>query len=144
MLGSTLGYLVHNFPPAKISQGDAGSTFLGLMIAVIFLLGFKTTTLTSLIIPLLILAIPIMDTLFAIIRRKLKGQSIDHADKEHIHHQLLKKLSKKSTLLVITTILYTLGNKKELIVCYVLLVFIVLFLVFKTNVIFEKKPKKNK
>ena len=123
------------------------------MIAVIFLLGFKTTTLTSLIIPLLILAIPIMDTLFAIIRRKLKGQSIDHADKEHIHHQLLKKLSKKSTLLVIyainilfslTTILYTLGNKKELIVCYVLLVFIVLFLVFKTNVIFERKPKKNK
>lgn len=153
MLGSTLGYLVHNFPPAKIYQGDAGSTFLGLMISVIFLLGFKTTTLTSLIIPLLILAIPIMDTLFAIIRRKLKGQSIDHADKEHIHHQLLKKLSKKSTLLVIyainilfslTTILYTLGNKKELIVCYVLLVFIVLFLVFKTNVIFERKPKKNK
>lgn len=153
MLGSTLGYLVHNFPPAKIYQGDAGSTFLGLMISVIFLLGFKTTTLTSLIIPLLILAIPIMDTLFAIIRRKLKGQSIDHADKEHIHHQLLKKLSKKSTLLVIyainilfsiTTILYTLGNKKELIVCYIILVFIVLFLVFKTNVIFDRKPEKNK
>ena len=153
MLGSTLGYLVHNFPPAKIYQGDAGSTFLGLMISVIFLLGFKTTTLTSLIIPLLILAIPIMDTLFAIIRRKLKGQSIDHADKEHIHHQLLKKLSKKSTLLVIyainilfslTTILYTLGNKKELIICYVLLVFIVLFLVFKTNVIFDWPKLKEK
>lgn len=150
MLGSTLGYLVHNFPPAKIYQGDAGSTFLGLMISVIFLLGFKTTTLTSLIIPLLILAIPIMDTLFAIIRRKLKGQSIDHADKEHIHHQLLKKLSKKSTLLVIysinilfslTTILYTLGNKNEVIVCYIILVFIVLFLVFKTNVIFDRKSK---
>jgi len=47
MLGSTLGYLVHNFPPARIYQGDAGSTFLGLMMAVIFLLGFKTTTLTS-------------------------------------------------------------------------------------------------
>lgn len=151
MLGCTLGYLVHNFPPAKIYQGDAGSTFCGLMIAVIFLLGFKTATLTSLIIPLLILAIPIMDTLFAIIRRKLKGQKIDHADKEHIHHQLLKRFSKKSTLLIIyginilfsiTTIFYTLGDKIELILCYVILVLIVLYLILKTNVIFDRDDKK--
>lgn len=151
MLGCTLGYLVHNFPPAKIYQGDAGSTFLGLMISIIFLLGFKTTTLTSLIIPLLILAIPIMDTLFAIIRRKLKGQRIDHADKEHLHHQLLKKISKRSTLLVIyainilfsiTTIFYTLGQKIELIVCYVILIFIVLFLILKTDIIFDHTKKK--
>lgn len=150
MLGSTLGYLLHNFPPAKIYQGDAGSTFLGLMISVIFLLGFKTTTLTSFIIPLFLLAIPIMDTLFAIIRRKLKGQKIDTADSEHIHHQLLKKLSKKSTLLVIyavnllfsiTTIFYVLGEKTEVILCYIILVFIVLFLVFKTDVIFERVKK---
>lgn len=79
------------------------------MISVIFLLGFKTTALTSLIIPLLILAIPIMDTLFAIIRRKLKGQKIDHADKEHLHHQLLKKLSKEVLCLLYTQlILYSL------------------------------------
>lgn len=153
MLGSTLGYLVHNFPPARIYQGDAGSTFLGFMIAVIFLLGFKTTTLTSLIIPMLILAIPIMDTLFAIIRRKLKGQSIDHADKEHLHHQLLKHFSKKSSLLVIyainilfsaTTIFYVLGNKKTVICCYVVLMFIVLFLILKTNIVFDWTSKKNK
>ena len=150
MLGSTLGYLVHNFPPARIYQGDAGSTFLGFMISVKFLLGFKTTALTSLIIPLLILAIPIMDTLFAIIRRKLKGQKIDHADKEHLHHQLLKKLSKRSTLLVIyainiifsiTSIFYVVGDKKEAAVCYVIITFIVLFLVFKTNIIFERSKK---
>ena len=148
MLGATLGYLVHNFPPAKIYQGDAGSTFLGLMIAVIFLIGFKTTTLTSLIIPAFLLAIPIMDTLFAIIRRKLKGQKIDQADKEHIHHQFLKKFSKKSTLLIIyainivfsiTTIFYTLGYKKITIGCYVILIFIVLFLILKTNIIFDRK-----
>lgn len=153
MLGSTLGYLVHNFPPATIYQGDAGSTFEGLMIAVIFLLGFKTTTLTSLIIPALILAIPIMDTLFAIIRRKLKGQKIDHADKEHIHHQFLKKFDKKSTLLIIyainivfsvTTIFYSLGDKTEVIICYVLLMFIVLFLILKTDIIFERKKKTDK
>ncbi len=151
MLGSTLGYLFHNFPPAKIYQGDAGSTFLGFMISVIFLLGFKTTTLTSLIIPLLILAIPIMDTLFAIIRRKLKGQPIDHADKEHLHHQLLKHFSKKSSLLVIyginllfsiTTIFYVLHKKVEVAVCYVILIFLVLFLILKTNIIFERNPEK--
>ena len=152
MLGSTLGYLVHNFPPAKIYQGDAGSTFLGLMISVVFLLGFKTSTLTSLIIPLLILAIPILDTLFAIIRRKLKGQKIDHADKEHIHHQLLKfKFSKRTSLLIIyainilfsvTTILYALGNKKEVIVCYIVLIFILLFLILKTDIIFQRTKTK--
>ena len=153
MLGATLGYLFHNFPPAKIYQGDAGSTFLGLMIAVIFLLGFKTTTMTSLIIPGLLLALPIMDTLFAIIRRKIKGQSIDHADREHIHHQFLKYFDKKSTLLVIyainivfsvTTIFYILGDKIEVIICYIILVLIVLFLIFKTDVIFERDKKKTK
>lgn len=153
MLGSTLGYLVHNFPPAKIYQGDAGSTFLGLMISVIFLIGFKTTTLTSLIIPMFLLAIPIMDTLFAIIRRKLKGQKIDHADKEHIHHQFLKRFNKKSTLLIIyainimfsvTTIFYSLGNKKTVIFCYVILVLVVLYLVLKTDVIVERNKKSKK
>ena len=155
MLGCTLGYLVHNFPPAKIYQGDAGSTFIGLMIAVVCLIGFKTATLTSLVMPLLLLAIPIMDTSFAIIRRKLKGQAIDHADKEHLHHQLLKKFDKKRTLLMIylmslifsvTTIFYTLGHKVELIVCYVIILFIVLYLILKTDIIFErnKEVKKNK
>ena len=148
MLGSTLGYLIHNFPPARIYQGDAGSTFLGLMMAVIFLLGFKTTTLTSLIIPMFLLAVPILDTSFAIIRRKLKGQKIDQADKEHIHHQFLKKLSKRNTLLCIyainimfsvTTIFYILGDKKTVMFCYVILIMIVLFLILKTNIIFERK-----
>ncbi len=150
MLGSTLGYLVHNFPPARIYQGDAGSTFLGLMIAVIFLLGFKTTTLTSLIMPLFLLAIPIMDTLFAIIRRKLKGQRIDQADKEHLHHQMLKKFSKRSSLLIIyainlvfsaTTVLYVMNRTIEVVVCYIFLLFIVLFLILKTDIVFERTKK---
>ena len=69
MLGSTLGFLVHNFNPAKIFMGDSGSMFLGYIIAVIALLGFKNITLTSFLVPMLLLAIPIMDTLFAILRR---------------------------------------------------------------------------
>ncbi len=151
MLGATLGFLVHNFPPAKIFMGDTGSTFLGLMISVIMLLGFKTVTLTSLIIPFILLILPITDTLLAIIRRLVNKRNIGVADKEHIHHQLLKRLSTRKTLLVIytidiifsiVTIFYATGHKEEMIVFYILLVFILLFLIFKTNVIFEKKEKK--
>ena len=91
-----------------------------------------------------------MDTLFAIIRRKLKGQPIDHADKEHLHHQLLKHFSKKSSLLVIyavnllfsvTTIFYVLHRKVEVTVCYVILIFIVLYLILKTDIIFDRSKK---
>lgn len=151
MLGATLGFLVFNFPPARIFMGDTGSTFLGLMISVIMLLGFKTVTLTSLLIPGVLLILPITDTLFAIIRRTINGKGIGNADKEHIHHQLLKKLSTKKTILVIylvdiifsvVTVFYAIGKKKEMVIFYILLMFIILFLVFKTNVIFTKKEKK--
>ncbi len=149
MLGATLGYLVHNFPPAKVYMGDAGSTFIGLMISIIMLIGFKTLTLTSLIIPSLLLAIPILDTLFAIIRRKLKHKPAMQPDKEHLHHQLLKmNLSKTKTLLIIyainilfsiTSIFYAIGYQYEMIICYIILLFLVLFLILKTNIIFERK-----
>lgn len=151
MLGATLGFLVFNFPPAKIFMGDTGSTFLGLMISVIMLLGFKTVTLTSLLIPLVLLILPITDTLFAIIRRALNKKTIGQADKEHIHHQLLKHLSTRKTILVIyvvdlifsvVSIFYAIGKKKEMIIFYILLMFILLYLVFKTNVIFKKKENK--
>lgn len=153
MFGATTGFLVHNFPPAKIFMGDTGSTFLGLMISVIMLLGFKTVTLTSLIIPMVLLILPIIDTLFAIIRRTIHKRPIGEADKEHIHHQLLKKLSTRKTILIIyfidmifsaVTILYSIGYRKEMIIFYVLLAFLILFLVFKTNVIFDNGKKVNK
>lgn len=152
MLGATLGFLVYNFPPAKIFMGDTGSTFLGLMIAIIALLGFKNVTITSLFIPLLILAIPILDTLFAIIRRKLKGESITTADKEHLHHQLLKlKFSPAKSLLIIcfinilfsvASIFYAIGKSKEVVIIYVILLFALLFLVLKTSIIFDRNKKK--
>ena len=76
MLGATLGFLIHNFYPASIFMGDSGSLFLGYIISIISLLGYKNVTFTSLIVPIFLLAIPIMDTLFAIIRRLLKHESI--------------------------------------------------------------------
>lgn len=154
MLGATLGFLLHNFNPASIFMGDSGSLFLGFMISVIALLGFKATTLTSLIVPLCILAIPILDTVLAIFRRLLKGESIGAPDKEHFHHQLLKmKFGTKITVLIIyainmlfsaVSIFYVLGDNEVAIGIYIVLMIALLFLVLKTDILFNhhKKDKK--
>ena len=76
MLGSTLGFLKHNFNPASIFMGDSGSMFLGYMIAVIALLGYKNVTFTSFIVPIFLLAIPILDTAFPILRRFINHKPI--------------------------------------------------------------------
>lgn len=152
MLGSTLGFLVHNFNPAKIFLGDTGSLFLGFNISVIALLGFKATTLTSLFVPILILAIPIFDTILAIFRRLLKGEKIGTPDKEHFHHQLLNmKFGVKSTVLIIyginilfasVSVFYALGDAKLAIVIYAILMLLLLFIVLKTNILFDHSKKK--
>lgn len=91
LIGSTLGFLLFNFYPAKIFLGDTGSLFLGYCIATISLMGlYKSVTLFSLIIPIIILAIPIFDTFFAIIRRLMNKKNIFSPDKSHLHHRLLK------------------------------------------------------
>jgi UDP-GlcNAc:undecaprenyl-phosphate GlcNAc-1-phosphate transferase len=154
MLGSTLGFLIHNFHPAKIFMGDTGSLFLGFTISVIALLGFKATTLTSLIVPLCILAIPIFDTALAIFRRLLKGKGIMAPDKEHFHHQLLKmKFSVPVTVLIIyginilfssVSIFFVLGDKKIAMGIYIVLMLLLLFLVVKTDILFEHKKKNSK
>lgn len=102
LIGSNLGFLIHNFHPAKIYMGDTGSLFLGYSIAVISILGlFKKVTLLGFIIPVIVLALPIFDTLFAIIRRAKNGEKIMSPDKKHIHHQLLSiGLSHRQTVLM--------------------------------------------
>src|SRR5699024_383882 len=89
--GANLGFLYHNFYPAKIYMGDTGSNFLGYMIAVISMLGlFKNVAILVFIIPVIILAVPIFDTLFAIIRRAKMNQGIMQPDNKHIHYQLIR------------------------------------------------------
>lgn len=154
MFGSTIGFLVHNFYPASIFAGDSGSMFLGFIISVIALLGFKNVTLTSLIIPLLILAIPILDVLFAIIRRTLKGESPFQADRFHIHYQLLNRnFSTVQTVIIIyiidilfasASIVYILKDRVLGYFIYGLLLIIVVLFVLKTNVLFDKKLLKEK
>ncbi len=159
MLGSTLGFLVYNFPPAQVYLGDTGSNLLGFIIAVTALLGYKTATFTSLLIPLIILATPIIDVAFSIIRRILKGQNpFNSPDKQHLHHQLLKmQFSTRTSLLIIyaidilfagISIFYTLGDTTNAIFIYMGLMVIFLFIVLKTDILFKrskgKKYEKNK
>ena len=155
MFGSTLGFLVHNFHPAKIFMGDSGSMFLGFMISVITLLGFKTIISTSIIIPLCILIVPILDTLCAIVRRKLKGESIGTPDKSHFHHQLLRRNYGVSITVIIiyiitslfstASIIWLLVNKEIGYIIYGVLMFGLMIFVFRTDILFEhKKKRKNR
>ncbi|KAA9022068.1 glycosyltransferase family 4 protein [Niallia endozanthoxylica] len=89
ILASTLGFLVFNFHPAKIFMGDTGALFLGFMISVLSLLGFKTSAFISFIIPIIILGVPISDTFFAILRRIVNKKPLMAPDKSHLHHCLL-------------------------------------------------------
>ena len=153
MLGSTLGFLCHNFNPAKIFMGDSGSMFLGYMIAVIALLGFKNVTLTTLLVPICLLAIPIMDTLFAIIRRVINKKPIGEPDKKHLHHQLLNlNISHRNTVLIIyfvdilfagAMLVYMLYDRTVGVILYSILFIIVLIFVLKTNIIVEHKKNQN-
>lgn len=152
MLGCTLGFLFHNFNPASIFMGDSGSMFLGYMIAVISLLGYKNVTFTSFIVPLFLLAIPILDTLFAILRRLVNHKPISMPDKNHLHHQFLKKnFSQKKTVLLIyfidilfaiASVIYVLGDFIQGIVIYVILFIIILILILKTDIIFDRNKEK--
>ena len=147
MFGSTLGFLMYNFHPASIFAGDSGSMFMGFIISIIALLGFKNVTMTSLIIPLVIIAIPILDTLFAIVRRLLKKENPAKGDRLHIHHQLLdRNLSQRKTVGVIlfidalfafATIVYYLYDVKLGYIIYGILLLIVIIFVMKTNVVFD-------
>jgi UDP-GlcNAc:undecaprenyl-phosphate GlcNAc-1-phosphate transferase len=99
---STVGFLFYNFHPAKIFMGDTGALFLGYMISVLSLLGYKNVTFITLIIPVIILGVPISDTFFAIIRRLVNKQPLSAPDKSHLHHCLLKTgFSHRQTVLLI-------------------------------------------
>lgn len=91
LVASNLGFLVFNFHPAKIFMGDVGSLFLGYSVSLISIVGFfKGIALTSVLVPIIILAIPLSDTFFAVIRRLLNRQNIMAPDKFHLHHCLMR------------------------------------------------------
>lgn len=90
LAGAALGFLIFNFPPARIFMGDSGAMFLGYMLAAQAVVGgAKRVTATTLLVPLVIFGVPILETLFTIWRRYKKGRPIFQADRDHLHHRLL-------------------------------------------------------
>ncbi len=90
LTGASLGFLPYNFNPAKIFMGDTGSTFLGFVLGTISIQGtYKTYTAIAIAVPILVLALPLFDTIFAILRRLASGKSIMEADRGHLHHRLV-------------------------------------------------------
>ena len=105
LIGALLGFLFFNFHPAKIFLGDSGALLIGFIVGFLSLLGFKNITFVSLFFPIVILAVPFIDTLFAMIRRVKKGQHIMQADKSHLHHKLLELgYSHRQTVILIYSI----------------------------------------
>ena len=114
LVGALSGFLPFNFNPAKTFMGDTGSNFLGYCLAVISIFGVaKTYTLVVIVAPLIVLALPVVDTIVAIIRRIIKGKSIKaimKADKGHLHHTLLKHgFSQKEAVLIMYGVTAALG-----------------------------------
>jgi UDP-N-acetylglucosamine 2-epimerase len=103
LAGSALGFLPYNFNPAKIFMGDTGATFLGFILGTISIQGtYKSYTAIAIAVPLLVLALPLFDTLFAILRRVASGKSPMAADRGHLHHRLVDMgLTQKQSVAVI-------------------------------------------
>lgn len=92
LLGGTLGFLPYNIYPSRILMGDSGSLFAGTVLATISLkTAHKASLGIALMIPLIFLAIPVMDTTLSFFRRLLKGRNPFKGDDDHIHHRLMKK-----------------------------------------------------
>jgi len=106
LAGAGFGFMPFNFHPAKIFMGDTGSTFLGFMLASISIMGlFKIYAMVSFVVPFLILLLPLLDTLIAIIRRLLSGQSPMKPDRGHFHHKLLDSgMTQKQAVITLYTL----------------------------------------
>jgi len=101
LLGACLGFLPHNFNPATIFLGDAGSLMLGFCTCAI-ILSLGDTGKTFLVAAgLIVYAVPIMDTSLAIVRRKMEGKSISAADDQHLHHMLKRSLGVKGAVITL-------------------------------------------
>lgn len=101
--GGALGFLKHNYNPAKIIMGTGGAYVLGFMLACVSVVGaFKTAAAVSLFVPIFVFGVPLVDAVQVMVRRKLSGVPLTQADKRHIHHTLLKRgLSQRQTVTVL-------------------------------------------
>lgn len=133
LTGSSLGFLPRNFNPAEIYMGDTGSTFLGYVLAVSSIMSlFKTYTLLAILIAILVIAFPILDTVFAMIRRLRNHVPLMTADRGHLHHRLIDMgYSQKQAVVILyvlsavaglIAVLITLGDGMSAIIATVFLI----------------------
>jgi UDP-GlcNAc:undecaprenyl-phosphate GlcNAc-1-phosphate transferase len=112
LAGAALGFLPFNFNPARIILGDAGSLFIGYVFATVSIIGAsKTAIAISVVVPLLVLALPVLDTAAVIVRRASTGKSITEADRGHFHHQLIFRfgLNVRQAVLLLYAVCFVLG-----------------------------------
>jgi UDP-GlcNAc:undecaprenyl-phosphate GlcNAc-1-phosphate transferase len=112
LAGSALGFLPYNFNPARIILGDAGSLFIGYVFATVSIIGAsKTAIAISVVVPLLVLALPVLDTAAAIVRRATSGKRITEADRGHFHHQLIFRfgLNVRQAVILLYAVCFVLG-----------------------------------
>jgi UDP-GlcNAc:undecaprenyl-phosphate GlcNAc-1-phosphate transferase len=112
LAGASLGFLPYNFNPARIILGDAGSLFIGYVFATVSIIGeSKTAIAISVVVPLLVLALPVLDTAAAIVRRARSGKRITEADRGHFHHQLIFRfgLNVRQAVLLLYAVCFLLG-----------------------------------
>jgi UDP-GlcNAc:undecaprenyl-phosphate GlcNAc-1-phosphate transferase len=110
--GAALGFLRFNWNPAKIILGDSGALFIGYVFATVSIIGAsKTAFAISLLVPLVVLALPVLDTAFTIVRRTRAGKKIYEADRGHFHHQLIFRfgLNVRQAVLLIYGVCILLG-----------------------------------
>ena len=141
LAGATVGFLRYNFNPAKIFMGDTGSLFLGFVLAVLSVKGsHKSATIVTMLIPVIAMGLPILDTLLAITRRFSAGENVFRADNEHIHHRLIKiGLSHRKVVLVLYGFSVLLGItafllsviKNQYVAIILTVVIMTFFIVFK-------------
>jgi UDP-GlcNAc:undecaprenyl-phosphate/decaprenyl-phosphate GlcNAc-1-phosphate transferase len=110
--GAILGFLPYNFNPASIFMGDTGAQLLGFLLAAISMEGtIKSATAFAISVPILALGLPIYDTLFAMIRRKVNGKPISQGDRGHLHHRLLDMgLTQRQAVIIMYFISAILGG----------------------------------
>lgn len=151
LAGSCLGFLPRNFSPAEIYMGDTGSTFLGYVLAVSSCIGvYKSYAIISILISVLAMALPILDTLFAFIRRIINHKPIMMADRGHLHHRLIDSgYSHKQTVGILyalsffsalLSVLIAMRDYKATIIVFIAF-FILILMLFVYNIRMEKNDE---
>lgn len=139
LAGATMGFLLYNSHPASIFMGDCGALFLGFIISAISLLGFKSSAIMTLALPILLLAVPIVDTIGAILRRKLSGHKFSEADKNHLHHLLMQRFGHRNTVIILyvvtalfgfTAYIYLINKATGFLVLFIIALVVELFIEF--------------